>query len=92
MSVGLPDRREVTFSRLISVLSHVSLTRYTLLTLIVTITNTDDYTYIQTDDLSIGYDSYVKNKSDKPCKRRFRRKYPGIRVQDSLAILRLVEK
>jgi hypothetical protein len=38
------------------------------------------------------YDSYVKNKSYKSCKTRFRRRYPGVRIPASSAILRLVKK
>jgi hypothetical protein len=38
------------------------------------------------------YDSYVKKKSYKSCKRRFRRRYPGVRILASPKILRLVKK
>jgi hypothetical protein len=38
------------------------------------------------------YDSYVKKKSCKSCKRRFRRRYPGVRIPASSTILRLVRK
>jgi hypothetical protein len=38
------------------------------------------------------YDSYVKKKSYKSCKRRFRRRYPGDRIPASSTILRLVKK
>jgi hypothetical protein len=38
------------------------------------------------------YDSYVKKKSYKSCKRRFRRRYPGVRIPASSTILRLVKK
>jgi hypothetical protein len=38
------------------------------------------------------YDSHVKNKSYKACKRRFRRRYPGVRIPASSTILRLVKK
>jgi hypothetical protein len=38
------------------------------------------------------YDSYVKKKSYKSCKRRFRRRYPGVRIPASLMIFRLVKK
>jgi transposase len=38
------------------------------------------------------YDSYVKKKSYKSCERRFRCRYPGIRIPTSSTILRLVKK
>jgi transposase len=38
------------------------------------------------------YDSDVKNKSYKSCKRRFHRRYPGVRIPASSTILRLVKK
>jgi hypothetical protein len=38
------------------------------------------------------YDSYVKKKSYKSCKRRFRCRYPGVRILASSTILRLVKK
>jgi hypothetical protein len=38
------------------------------------------------------FDSYVKKKSYKSCKRRFRRRYPGVRIPDSSTILRFVKK
>jgi hypothetical protein len=38
------------------------------------------------------YDSYVKKKSFKSCKRRFRHRYPGVRIPASSTILRLVKK
>jgi transposase len=38
------------------------------------------------------YDSYVKKKSNKSCSRRFRRRYPGVRIAASSTILRLVKK
>jgi inhibitor of nuclear factor kappa-B kinase subunit alpha len=38
------------------------------------------------------YDSYVKRKSYKSCKRRFLRKYPGVRVPASSTIFKLVKK
>jgi hypothetical protein len=38
------------------------------------------------------YDSYVKNKSYKSWKRRFRRRYPGVRIPASSTTLRLVKK
>jgi hypothetical protein len=38
------------------------------------------------------YDSYVKKKSYKSCKRRFHRRYPGVCIPASSAILRLVKK
>jgi hypothetical protein len=38
------------------------------------------------------YDSYVKKKSYKLCKRRFCRRYPGVHIPASSTILRLVKK
>jgi hypothetical protein len=38
------------------------------------------------------YDSYVKKKSYKLRKRRFRHRYPGVRIPASSTILRLVKK
>jgi hypothetical protein len=38
------------------------------------------------------YDSYVKRKSYKSCKRRFRHRYPGVCIPASSTILRLVKK
>jgi hypothetical protein len=38
------------------------------------------------------YDSYVKKKFYKSCKRRFRRRYPGVRIPASSTILRLAKK
>jgi hypothetical protein len=38
------------------------------------------------------YDSYVKKKSYKSCKRRFRRRYPCVHIRASSTILRLVKK
>jgi hypothetical protein len=38
------------------------------------------------------YDSYVKKKSYKLCKRRFCHRYPGVRIPASSTILRLVKK
>jgi hypothetical protein len=38
------------------------------------------------------YDSHVKKKSYKSCKRRFRRRYPGVLIPASSTILRLVKK
>jgi hypothetical protein len=38
------------------------------------------------------YDSYVKKKSYKSSKRRFRHRYPGVRIPASSTILRLVKK
>jgi hypothetical protein len=38
------------------------------------------------------YDSYVKKKSYESCKRKFRRRYPGVRIPASSTILRLVKK
>jgi hypothetical protein len=38
------------------------------------------------------YNSYVKKKSYKLCKRRFRHRYPGVRIPASATILRLVKK
>jgi hypothetical protein len=37
------------------------------------------------------YDSYVKKKSYKSCKRRFSHRYPGVRIPASSTILRLVK-
>lgn len=37
------------------------------------------------------YDSYVKMKSCQQCKRRYNHKYPGVRVSDSIAILKYVK-
>jgi hypothetical protein len=37
------------------------------------------------------YDSYVKMKSCQQCKRRYNQKYPGVRVSDSIAILKYVK-
>jgi hypothetical protein len=38
------------------------------------------------------YDSYVKKKSYKSCKRRFPRRYPGVCITASSTILSLVKK
>jgi hypothetical protein len=38
------------------------------------------------------YDSYVKKKSYKSCKRRFCHRYPGVCIPASSTILRLVKK
>jgi hypothetical protein len=38
------------------------------------------------------YDSCVRNISSKSCKRRFRLKYPGVLVQASSAVFKLVKK
>jgi hypothetical protein len=38
------------------------------------------------------YDSYVKKKSYKSCKRRFHCRYPGVRIPASSTILRLEKK
>jgi hypothetical protein len=38
------------------------------------------------------FDSYVKKNSYKSCERRFRRRYPGVRIPTSSTILRLVKK
>jgi hypothetical protein len=38
------------------------------------------------------YDSYVKKKSYKSCKRRVHHRYPGVRIPASSTILRLVKK
>jgi hypothetical protein len=38
------------------------------------------------------FDSYVKKKSYKLCKTRFRHRYPGVRIPASSTILRLVRK
>jgi hypothetical protein len=38
------------------------------------------------------YDSHVKKKSYKSCRRRFHHRYPGVRIPASSTILRLVRK
>jgi hypothetical protein len=38
------------------------------------------------------YDNYMKKKSYKACRSRFRRRYPGVRIPASSTILRLVRK
>jgi hypothetical protein len=38
------------------------------------------------------YDSYVKKKSYKSCKGKFRRRYPGVHIPASSTIFRLVKK
>jgi hypothetical protein len=38
------------------------------------------------------YDSYVKKKSFKSCKRRFRHRFPGVRIPASSTIFRLMKK